>query len=84
VKSVSVCVFVRDHIYTSELRHFLCMLPMAVARSSSDGAVMSMSLCISRFVDDVIFVHKLRMLSKAQRHRQAEAVRLTRSLEVGA
>jgi len=38
------------------------MLPMAVARSSSGGAVM---LCTSGFMDDVIFAHKTRLLDVA-------------------
>ena len=38
-------------------------------------------LGISRVVDDVIFAHKL---LAARRRRQAEAVRLTRSLKLGA
>ena len=41
--SVCVCVFVcqRSYLgnYTSDLHQFLCLLPMAVARSSSGGAV---------------------------------------------
>jgi len=39
---VCVCVFVRDHIFGTTRRiftTFLCMLPIAVARSSSDGVV---------------------------------------------
>ena len=35
---VCVCLSVRDHIFRSSHR-FLCMLPMAVARSSSGGVV---------------------------------------------
>jgi len=42
--SVSVCLSVREHI--SEITclifaEFLCMLPVAVARSSSDGVAIS-------------------------------------------
>ena len=39
---VSVCVFVRDHIFGNArpiFTKFLCILPMAVARSSSAGVV---------------------------------------------
>ena len=56
---LSVCLCVRlSAIISSELhvlfsQNFLCMLPVAVARSSSD------MLRISGFVDDVIFAHKL-------------------------
>ena len=40
-RSVCVCLSVRDHLrnYTSDLRQFLCMLPIIVARSSSSGVV---------------------------------------------
>ena len=43
VMSVSVCVFARDHIFGTTrpiFTKFLCMLLMAVARSSSGGVVM--------------------------------------------
>ena len=54
------------------------MLPVAVV-----GPLWRCSdtLRISGFVDDVIFAHKL---LAARRRRQAEAVRLTRSLKLGA
>ena len=48
--SMSVCVFVfvcpRSYLryYTSDLHQFLCMLPMAVARSSSGGVVICYAL----------------------------------------
>ena len=55
--SVFVCPRPYLHNYMSNLYLlFLCMLPMAIAQSSSGGVVM---LCISGFVDDVIFEHKL-------------------------
>jgi len=48
------------------------MLPMAVARSSSDGIVII--LCTSGFMDDVIFAHKPRLLDvTAQLKRSAHA-----------
>jgi len=48
------------------------MLPMAVARSSSDGIVII--LCTSGFMDDVIFAHKPRLLDvAAQLKRSAHA-----------
>ena len=51
--SVSVFVCPRSYLpnYTSDLHHFLCMLPMAVAWSSAT----------SGFMDDVISVHKPRL-----------------------
>jgi len=55
---------VSDHIFGTTcpiFRKFLCMLPVAVARSSSDGAF----LRISGFMDGVIFAHKLRLLDVA-------------------
>ena len=72
--SVCVCVFfsVRDHIFGTArpiFTEFLCMLPMAVARSFSGGVV-----CTSGFMDDVIFSHKPRLLDvAAQLKRSAHA-----------
>jgi len=60
-------------IISSELRvrsspKFLCMLPMAVARSSSDV------ICTSGFMYDVIFAHKPRLFDVAtQLKRSARA-----------
>jgi len=45
VMSVSVCVFVHDHIFGTT-PNFLCMLPMAVARSSSGGVVICYVLSV--------------------------------------
>jgi len=62
---VSVCVFVRDHIFGTTrpiFTNFLCMLPVAVARSSSGR---SNTLCTSGFMDDVIFAHMPRLLDIA-------------------
>ena len=64
---LSVCVYlsVRDHIFRTTrpmFTKFLCMLPMAVARSDM--------LRISGVTDDVIFAHKLRLLDVAARLRQ--------------
>ena len=70
VMSVSVClsVFVCPQSYlrnyTSDFHNFLCMLPMAVARSSSGGELIDI-LCTSGFMDDVIFAHKPRLLDVA-------------------
>ena len=41
-----------------------CMLPTAVARSSSGGVVIRY-VCTSGFMDDVIFAHKQRLLDVA-------------------
>jgi len=49
VTSMSVCVSVQDHIFISThpiFTNFLCMLPMAMARSSSGGVVTRCMLCI--------------------------------------
>ena len=54
--SVSVCmsVYLLDRISlkcTSKFHHFLCMLLMAIDRSTCDG------LCTSDFVDDVTILY---------------------------
>jgi len=66
VMSVSVCLCL-SAIISSELvvrssPIFLCVLPMAVARSSSGGV---MTLRTSGFMDDVIFAYKPRLLDVA-------------------
>jgi len=55
--SVCVCICPRScrWNYTSYLHQFLCMLPMAVARSSSGGVVIR--YVFPGFMDDVIFAH---------------------------
>ena len=77
--SLSVCVFVRDHIFGTTcpiFSNFLCMLPMAVARSSSGGVVMY--VMYFRFIEDVIFVYRPRLLDVA-----AQLKRSAHSLELG-
>jgi len=61
---LSVCLSVRDIFGTRRpsFTKFLCMLPMAVARSSSGGVMM---LRTSGFVDDVMLAHKPRLLDVA-------------------
>jgi len=69
---LSVCVCLSTIIGLSSELHvrsspnFLCMLPTAVARSSSSGVV----LCTSGFMDDVIFAHKPRLLDVAAQLKQ--------------
>jgi len=56
--SVGVCLSVREHISgTTRLifTKFLCMLPMAVTRSSSDGVRYVTHFRYCRILDDVIF-----------------------------
>jgi len=66
---VCVCLPVRDDIIgTSDLHQFLCMLPMAVARSSSDGVVMCYVFPVLRMTS--YNAHKLRLLDVATRLRQ--------------
>jgi len=70
---VSVCLSVRDHIFGTArpiFTNFLCMLPMAVARFCSGGVVIGPTLCISGFMDAVIFAQKLRLLDVSARLRQ--------------
>jgi len=62
IASVCLCYLCLSAIISSEPHvrsspSFLCMLPMAVALSSSGGVVIM--LRISGFVDDVIFAHWL-------------------------
>ena len=62
-------IFSELHVRSSSI--FLSELPMAVARFSSGGLGM---LCTSVFMDDVIFVHKARLLDVAtQLKRSAHA-----------
>ena len=74
--SVCVCVclsaIISPQLHVPSSLHFLCMLPMAVARSSSGGVVIRYVLPV--FVDDVIFAHKPRLLDvAAQLKRSAHA-----------
>jgi len=73
--SLYVCLRVcLSEIISSELHvrsspNFLCMLPMAVARSSSGGVMIQYVFPYFCFVDDVICAHKLRLLDVAARLR---------------
>jgi len=61
--SMSVCVSVREHISGTTrpiFTNFLCMLRM-ISRRRYD------MLCISGFVDDVIFAHKLARTDDAEK-----------------
>ena len=72
--SLCVCLsaIMSSKLHVRSSRNFLCMLPMAVARSSSGGVVKtSDKVRISSFIDDVIFAHKLRLLEVAARLRQS-------------
>ena len=72
---LSVCVFVRDHIFGTTrpiFTNFLCLLSMAVARSCSGGVVTRYVLPV--FTDNVIFAHKPGLLDvAAQLRRSAHA-----------
>jgi len=80
---VCVCVFVCPRSclpnYTSDLHQIF--VHVTYGRGSVFLWRRSDTLRISGFVDDVIFARKL---LAARRRRQAEAVRLTRSLKLGA
>jgi len=79
---VCLSVIMSSELHVRFSPTFLCMLPMA------HGLVLlwqcSDMLCISGFMDedDVTSAHKPRLLDR-RRRRQAEAVRLTRSLGLG-
>ena len=62
---VCLCVCPRSYLrnYTSDLHQFLCMLPMAVARSSG-GVMVRYVLPV---MDDVMFAHKPRLMNVAPR-----------------
>ena len=84
---VSLCVFVCPRSYLRNTRPiFTNILFMRVTCPIPRlGPILwrrSDTLRISGFMDDVIFAHKLRLLDVAAM--QAEAVRLTRSLGLGA
>ena len=74
VMSVYVCLCVclpacPQELHVRSSPSFLCMLPMAVARSTSGDM-----LCTSGFMDDIIFAHKPRLLdAAAQLKRSAHA-----------
>jgi len=72
--SLCVCVCPRSYFqnYTSDLHQFFfCVLPMAVAQSSSGGVMIRYT---SGFMDDVIFAHKPRLIDvAAQVKRSAHA-----------
>jgi len=64
---LSAIISLELHVRSSP--SFLCMLPMAVARSTSGDM-----LCTSGFMDDIIFAHKPRLLdAAAQLKRSAHA-----------
>ena len=82
--SVSVCVCVRlpvrDHVFgTTRLifTNFLCMLPVAVARSFSGGVVI-------RYVLPVLWITlHLHVYAKVARYRRSAEAQCTRSLGLG-
>jgi len=61
---VCLSAIISSELYASDLHHFLCVLPMAVARSVNSIILWRCSdtLRISGFMDDVIFAHKPRLL----------------------
>jgi len=50
---LSACMSLEPHARTSS--NFLCILPVAVYRSSSGGVATCNTLCTSGFVDDIMF-----------------------------
>jgi len=80
-----VCLSVRDHIFGIRVRSSPILFMRVTCPIPRLGPILwrrSDTLRISGFTDDVIFAHKLRLLDVAAM--QAEAVRLTRSLGLGA
>jgi len=75
---VSVSAIISSELHVRSSPIFLCLLPMAVYRPSSGGEVICYVL--PSFMDDIIFAHA----EAARRRRQAEALRLARSLGLGA
>ena len=75
--SVCVCLSVRDHILGTARLIFtkiLCMIPVAVVRSSSGGVLICYVGLLPVFTADVIFAHKPRLLHVAgQLKRSAHA-----------
>ena len=71
-----MCLSVDDHIFGTTrpiLTNFLCMLPVALAQSTSGGVVIPYVL--TGFMDDVIFARNPRLLDvAAQLKRSAHAV----------
>jgi len=74
---VCVCLSVRDHILGTARLIFtkiLCMIPVAVVRSSSGGVLICYVGLLPVFTADVIFAHKPRLLHVAgQLKRSAHA-----------
>jgi len=87
---VFVCLFLCDHIFGTThpifTMCFVCVLPMAMARSSSGGIMIRYTYiqiyiapkivrrCTSCFMDDIIFAHRPRLLDVApQLKRSAHA-----------
>ena len=75
--SVCVCLSVRDHILGTARLIFtkiLCMIPVAVVRSSSGSVLICYVGLLPVFTADVIFAHKPRLLHVAgQLKRSAHA-----------
>jgi len=64
---VCLSAIISSELHVRSSPNLLCVLPVAVARSSSDGVIV---LRISGFMDDVIFAHKRRLLDVAARQWQ--------------
>jgi len=68
---VCLSTIISSELHVRSSPNVLCVLPVAVARSSSGGVVHT--LCTSSFMDDVIFAHKPMLLDVAAQLKRSAA-----------
>ena len=81
---VCVCLSVRDHIFGTTrpiFTNFTCMLPVAVARSSSGGVVICRVLPVLRY--DVMSAHNPRRFDVAAQLRRSSHAALGLAINGG-